>query len=83
MTRGRALLIGATAVAVFLIAAFLLGAGVLFVVVIFLIGPHGVGILPEWSHIPVLALCAGAVVYASFKLAYWAQMSLASRLSDH
>jgi hypothetical protein len=54
MAEGKALLAGAAAIAVFLIAAIVLGAGGLFVTVIFLIGVHGGGILPEWSHLPVL-----------------------------
>jgi hypothetical protein len=81
MIQGKVLFVGAAAVLAFLITAFLLGTPVLFVVVVFLIGPHGAGILPEWSHIPVLALCAGGVGYISFKVAFWAQMTLANRMS--
>jgi hypothetical protein len=81
MTPAKSLLVGSIAVATFLITASMLGAIVLFVVVVFLIGPHGAGILPEWSHIPVLALCAGGVGYVSFKVAFWMQAKLANRMS--
>jgi hypothetical protein len=79
MIQGRAMLVGAAAVAAFLTTAVLLGVPVLIYVVVFLIDPHGAGILPEWSHIPVLALCAGGVGYVSFKVAFWVQMVLATR----
>lgn len=62
------MLVGAASVVTFLVAAFLLGAAVVFVVVVFLVGPHGAGVLPEWSQLPVLALCAGGVGYVSFKV---------------
>jgi hypothetical protein len=72
----RALLVGGAAVATFLITAVVLGTAVLFAVVVFLIGPHGGGILPEWSHLPVLAVCAAGVGYVSFKAAIWTQAAL-------
>jgi hypothetical protein len=72
----KALLAGGAAVAAFLFTAVALGAAVLFAVVVFLIDPHGGGILPEWSHFPVLALCAAGVGYVSFKAAFWTQAAL-------
>jgi len=78
MIQSKALLVGAAAVAAFLLTAVVSGAVILFIVVVFLIGPHGVGILPEWSHMPVLGLCAGAVGYVSLKVAFWARAALNS-----
>ena len=69
---------GATAVVVFLTTAVLLGVPALIYVVAFLIRPHDAGILPEWSHIPVLALCMGGIGYVSFKVAIWVQKTLAN-----
>jgi hypothetical protein len=76
--QGKALLGGAVAIAVFLLAAAVLGAVALYVAVIFLIGPHGGGILPEWSHLPVLAALAVGVGYVSFKAARWTHRRLRS-----
>jgi hypothetical protein len=80
MTQGKALLVGAVAIAVFLVATVVLGAAVLFAAVILLIGPHGGGILPEWSHLPVLAVLAVGVGYVSFRASRWAHMTLARRI---
>jgi hypothetical protein len=79
VTQGNALLVGAVAIAVFLVVTVVLGAAVLFAAVVFLIGPHGGGILPEWSHLPVLVVLALGVTYVSFKAARWTQMTLARR----
>jgi hypothetical protein len=76
--QGKALLVGAVAIAVFIIVAAVLGAAALFAAVIFLIGPHGGGILPEWSHLPVLAVLAAGVGYVSFKAARWTHRRLRS-----
>jgi hypothetical protein len=65
---------------VYLAATAVLGAAVLFAAVIFLIGPHGGGILPEWSHLPVLAVLAVGVGYAGYKAARWTQATLARRM---
>jgi hypothetical protein len=73
----KALLAGAVAIVIFLLVTVVLGAAVLFAAVIFLIGPHGGGILPEWSHLPVLAVLALGVGYVSFKAARWTQVNLA------
>ena len=80
MTRGKAYLAGVVAVAVFITVAGLLGAAVLFAAVAFLIGPHGSGILPEWSNPLVLVLLAGGVAYVSYRAAIWTQMTLARRM---
>jgi hypothetical protein len=77
VAEGKALLAGAAAIAVFLVAAIVLGAGGLFVTVIFLIGVHGGGILPEWSHLPVLVLLAVGVGYVSFRASRWTHSRLA------
>jgi hypothetical protein len=77
---GKALLVGAVAIAVFLLATAVLGAAVSFAAVIFLIGPHGGGILPEWSHLPVLAVLAIGVGYVSFKTARWTHITLTRRM---
>jgi len=81
MIHGKSFLVGATALLAFLSTAVLLGAAVLFCVVVYLIGPHGAGVLPEWFHLPVLALCAGGVGYVSFKVSFWVQAKLAKRMS--
>jgi hypothetical protein len=81
MIQGKALLVGIAAVASFAVSACLLGAAVLFVVVMYFIGSHGAGLLPEWLHIPFLALCAGGVGYVSFKVAFWVQTTVANRVS--
>jgi hypothetical protein len=73
-------LTAAAAVTTFLLSDFLLGSVTLFVAVVFLIGPHGAGILPEWSHIPFLVLCAGGVGYVSFKMALRVQAALSNRM---
>ena len=79
MIPARGLLIATAAVASFLIAACLVGAPVLILVVVYLIGPHGAGVLPEWSHLPFLVICAGGVGFVSLKVAFWVQVKLASR----
>lgn len=83
MTQGRELLVGAATIAAFLITALLLGALVLFAVVAFVIGPHGGGILPEWSNLPVLVVCTGGVGYVSFKVAVWMRTALGNRMGGH
>jgi hypothetical protein len=80
VTRGKAYLVGGVAVAVFIMVAGVLGAAVLFAAVAFLIGPHGSGILPEWSNPLVLVLLAGGVGYVSYRAAIWTQMTLARRM---
>jgi hypothetical protein len=69
------------AVAVFLVVTAVLGASVLFVTVIFLIGVHGGGVLPEWSHLPTLAILAVGVGYFSFTAARWTHTTLARRIA--
>ena len=59
------------AIAAFLLTAMLLGAVVRFAIVALLIGPHGAGVLPEWSNLPFIVTCAGGVGYVSFKVALW------------
>ena len=80
MTRGKSYLIAGIAVVVFITVAVGLGAVVLFAAVAFLIGPHGSGILPEWSNPLVLVLLAGGVGYVSYKAAFWTQMTLTRRM---
>jgi hypothetical protein len=80
MTRGKAYLVSGVAVVVFIAVACVLGAAMLFAAVALLIGPHGSGILPEWSNPLVLVLLAGGVGYVSYKVAIWAQMALARRI---
>lgn len=80
MTTGKAHLIAAAAVAVFILVAIGLGAAALFLAVAFLIGPHGNGILPEWSNPLVLALLAGGVGYVSYKAAAGTRRVLARRM---
>jgi hypothetical protein len=80
MTRRRAYLMGGVALAVFITVAGVLSVAGLFFAVVFLIGPHGGGILPEWSNPLVLVLLAGGVGYVSYKAAIWAQRTLARRL---
>jgi hypothetical protein len=80
MTEKKTLLVGAVALAVFLVVAAVLGAAVLFVTVMFLIGIHGGGILPEWSNLPVLAVLAIGVGYVGFRAARWTQLTLARRM---
>jgi hypothetical protein len=78
--RGKAYLVGGVAVAVFITVAGVLGAAVLFAAVAFLIGPHGGGILPEWSNPLVLLLLAGGVGYVGYRAAVWARRTLARRM---
>jgi hypothetical protein len=80
VTRGKAYLVGGVAVAVFFTVAGVLGALVLFAAVAFLIGPHGSGILPEWTNPLVLTLLAGGVGYVSYRAAVWTQTTLARRM---
>lgn len=80
MIQGKSLLPATIAVAVFLVVTAVLGAAVLFVAVTFLIGVHGGGVLPEWSHLPTLAILAVGVGYVSFKAASWTRMTLARRM---
>jgi hypothetical protein len=80
VTRGEAYLVGGVAVAAFITVAGVLGAAVLFAAVAFLIGPHGSGILPEWSNPLVLILLAGGVGYVSYRAAVWTQTTLARRM---
>jgi hypothetical protein len=82
VTRGKAYLASVVAVAVFIIVAGVLGAAVLFAAVAFLIGPHGGGVLPEWSNPIVLLLLAGGVGYVSYRAAVWTQMTLARRMGS-
>ena len=79
MQQPNIFLAGLAGVAAFLGTVCVLGTAVLYVVVVFLIGPHGVGLLPEWSHLPVLAFCALAVGYVGFKVAKWTHSILARR----
>ena len=72
------MLVGAITVVAFLTTAVLLGVPALIYVVAFLIRPHRAGMLPEWSHIPVVAICMGGVGYGSFKVAIWVQKTLAN-----
>lgn len=74
-----ALLISFIAIAAFICTAAVLGALVLFLLVAFVMNPHGAGILPEWANLPVLALCAAGVGYVAFKVAMWTQKALARR----
>jgi hypothetical protein len=73
VTRSRSFLAGVLATCAFLGTFVVLGALVLFGLVAFVIGPHSVGILPEWTNLPVLMLSAGGVGYIAFRVAIWMQ----------
>lgn len=61
-------LVSLLAILAFLSTAIVLGAAVMFGLVAFVIGPHGVGILPEWANLPVLICAAAGVCFVAFKV---------------
>lgn len=73
-------LVSLLAILVFLCTAAGLGAVVLFGLVAFVIGPHGVGLLPEWANLPVLISGAAGVCFVAFKAAMWTQVLMVRKL---
>lgn len=71
-----ALLIAGVAILAFLCTAAVLGAVVLFLMVAFVIGPHGSGLVPEWTNPLLLLLSAAGVGYVAYKVALRTQNAL-------